>query len=53
MDPENVLPNAEAQAEAVAGEQQNQADALADPAADDGGEKTEGEAKEAKPEKTP
>lgn len=52
MDPENVLPNAEAQADAVVGEQQNQADALADPNA----EKAEGEQSEAdkaKPEKTP
>ena len=51
MDPENVLPNAEAQADAVVGEQQNQADALADPNA----EKAEGEQSEAdkaKPEKT-
>lgn len=53
MDPENVLPNAEAQADAVVGEQQNQADALADPDKGTEGAKAEGEAKEAKPEKTP
>ena len=52
MDPENVLPNAEAQADAVAGEQPNPVDALAEPDAGTEGEKTEVEAKEAKPEKT-
>lgn len=52
MDPENVLPNAEAQADAVVGEQQNQADALADPDAEKA-ESEQSEAKEAKPEKTP
>jgi hypothetical protein len=49
---ETVLPDAEAQADAVAGEQQTQADALAGPNA----EKAEGEQSEAdkaKPEKTP
>lgn len=52
MTTETVLPDAEAQADAVAGEQQTQADALAEPNA----EKAEGEQSEAdkaKPEKTP
>ena len=50
MDTENVLPNADETA--VAGEQPNTVDALANPDTGTESEKTEGEAEKAKPEKT-